>query len=218
MKELRLIVRVKNNILLKYREQHTLTQNQMAKLCGIATQQYQELENLKSYPLAHGKWNRPAEMVSLALDIPCEVLFPEAFQQIKETKIEREVDAVTLLAEVKKAEIAFEPIKRLEDKETKQSIEDAVSTLTPREQDILKMLYGFDPYVKASTLEEVGNKYFINGERVRQIEAKILRKLRYPNRASLIRGEYNLDQYKQKEVEREKIRNLDRKKSGLIFL
>ena len=60
------------------------------------------------------------------------------------------------------------------------------SVLTPREEQVLKMRLGLDekncPDGKRCTLEAIGEKYGVTKERIRQIEAKALRKLRYPSR------------------------------------
>ena len=56
-----------------------------------------------------------------------------------------------------------------------------LSTLTPREQEVLIMRYGIKDS-RPKTLEEVGKEFNVTRERIRQIEAKALRKLRHPNR------------------------------------
>jgi RNA polymerase primary sigma factor len=53
--------------------------------------------------------------------------------------------------------------------------------LTPREQKVIRQRYGLDDG-RARTLEEVGREFKVTRERIRQIEAKALRKLRNPNR------------------------------------
>jgi RNA polymerase primary sigma factor len=64
---------------------------------------------------------------------------------------------------------------------------DALSTLPPREARVLKMRFGIDERSKR-TLEEVGNDFDVTRERIRQIEAKALRKLRHPSRSSVLRS------------------------------
>ncbi len=64
---------------------------------------------------------------------------------------------------------------------------DVLSTLPAREARVLKMRYGIDERSK-HTLEEVGNDFDVTRERIRQIEAKALRKLRHPSRSSVLRG------------------------------
>ena len=68
----------------------------------------------------------------------------------------------------------------------KERIEEVLSTLSPREARVLRMRFGLDddrPY----TLEEVGRKFGLTRERIRQIEGKALRRLRQPRRARLLK-------------------------------
>ncbi|MBF0276455.1 MAG: RNA polymerase sigma factor RpoD [SAR324 cluster bacterium] len=65
----------------------------------------------------------------------------------------------------------------------------ALSTLTPREEKVLRMRFGIDEK-KDHTLEEVGQDFDVTRERIRQIEAKALRKLRHPTRSRLLRSFY----------------------------
>ena len=67
-------------------------------------------------------------------------------------------------------------------------IRNVLSTLTPREEKVLLLRYGFDG--RERTLEEVGQIYNVTRERIRQIEAKALRKLRHPSRLKKIRDYY----------------------------
>ena len=63
----------------------------------------------------------------------------------------------------------------------------AIDTLTPREQKVIRLRYGLDD-AHPRTLEEVGKEFAVTRERIRQIEAKALRKLRHPNRAKKLEG------------------------------
>ena len=62
------------------------------------------------------------------------------------------------------------------------STRDILSSLTPREAKVLRMRFGIDMNTD-HTLEEVGKQFDVTRERIRQIEAKALRKLRHPSRA-----------------------------------
>ena len=64
----------------------------------------------------------------------------------------------------------------------KEQLEDVLGTLTEREQKVLKLRFGLDDG-RARTLEEVGREFQVTRERIRQIEAKALRKLRHPSRS-----------------------------------
>ena len=64
----------------------------------------------------------------------------------------------------------------------KEQIEDVLHTLTPREQRVLQLRFGLEDG-RSRTLEEVGKEFSVSRERIRQIEAKALRKLRHPSRS-----------------------------------
>jgi RNA polymerase primary sigma factor len=62
-----------------------------------------------------------------------------------------------------------------------------LKTLTPREEKVIKMRFGLDDGSE-HTLEEVGQSFAVTRERIRQIEAKALRKLRHPSRSRKLRA------------------------------
>lgn len=64
----------------------------------------------------------------------------------------------------------------------KEQLIDVLDTLTPREEKVLRLRFGLDDG-RARTLEEVGKEFNVTRERIRQIEAKALRKLRHPSRS-----------------------------------
>ena len=68
----------------------------------------------------------------------------------------------------------------------KEQLEEVMNTLTPREAKVLKLRFGLEDG-KARTLEEVGRQFQVTRERIRQIEAKPLRKLRHPSRSKKLR-------------------------------
>ena len=61
-----------------------------------------------------------------------------------------------------------------------------IETLTPREQKVIRLRYGLDDS-HPRTLEEVGREFNVTRERIRQIEAKALRKLRHPSRSKKLK-------------------------------
>ena len=69
----------------------------------------------------------------------------------------------------------------------KNRMRDLLASLTPREAQVLRMRFGIDMNTD-HTLEEVGKQFDVTRERIRQIEAKALRKLRHPIRSELLRG------------------------------
>ena len=64
----------------------------------------------------------------------------------------------------------------------KEQLHEVLGTLTEREQKVLRLRFGLDDG-RARTLEEVGKEFNVTRERIRQIEAKALRKLRHPSRS-----------------------------------
>jgi len=68
----------------------------------------------------------------------------------------------------------------------KEQLVDVLGTLTPREEKVLKLRFGLDDG-RARTLEEVGKVFNVTRERIRQIEAKALRKLRHPSRSKKLK-------------------------------
>jgi RNA polymerase primary sigma factor len=64
----------------------------------------------------------------------------------------------------------------------KEQIDEVLSSLTPREQRVLRLRFGLEDG-RSRTLEEVGREFKVTRERIRQIEAKALRKLRHPSRS-----------------------------------
>ena len=124
-------------------------------------------------------------------------------------RMEMSVDKVKKVFKISKEPISLEtPIGEEEDSSLGDFIEDkkiispqdavmsitlseqtrsVLSTLTPREEKVLRMRFGIGEK-SDHTLEEVGQDFFVTRERIRQIEAKALRKLRHPSRAQLLKS------------------------------
>ncbi len=72
----------------------------------------------------------------------------------------------------------------------KEQLDEVMNTLTPREAKVLKLRFGLEDG-RTRTLEEVGKEFEVTRERIRQIEAKALRKLRHPSRSKKLRDYMN---------------------------
>jgi len=68
----------------------------------------------------------------------------------------------------------------------KEQVQEVVASLTPREQKVLILRFGLEDG-RSRTLEEVGREFDVTRERIRQIEAKALRKLRHPSRSKKLK-------------------------------
>ena len=68
----------------------------------------------------------------------------------------------------------------------KEQLAEVLSTLTPREEKVLRLRFGLEDG-RSRTLEEVGKEFNVTRERIRQIEAKALRKLRHPSRSKKLK-------------------------------
>ena len=68
----------------------------------------------------------------------------------------------------------------------KEQLDEVLDTLTEREQKVLRLRFGMNDG-RARTLEEVGREFDVTRERIRQIEAKALRKLRHPSRSKKLK-------------------------------
>ncbi len=87
-------------------------------------------------------------------------------------------------------EDASEPSEAASYNLLREQLVDVLSTLTPREEKVLRLRFGLEDG-RARTLEEVGKEFNVTRERIRQIEAKALRKLRHPSRSKKLKDFLN---------------------------
>ena len=96
-------------------------------------------------------------------------------------------DGDATLGELIEAPDSVDPHKAAEQSALGQHLAEALSGLTPREERILRMRFGFGG-MNEHTLEEVGRTFGVTRERIRQIEAKALCKLRHPSRSRKLKS------------------------------
>ena len=146
-----------------------------------------------SSQLLHANGREPsAEEIAEELEMPVEKvreIMRVAQEPVSlETPIGEEEDSH--LGDFIPDEDASEPSEAASFTLLKEQLVDVLSTLTPREEKVLKLRFGIEDG-RTRTLEEVGKEFNVTRERIRQIEAKALRKLRHPSRSKKLKDFLN---------------------------
>ncbi|HIV86892.1 MAG TPA: RNA polymerase sigma factor RpoD [Candidatus Pygmaiobacter gallistercoris] len=142
-----------------------------------------------SSQLLHRNGHEPtAEEISAELDMPVdkvrEIMRVAQEPVSLETPIGEEEDSH--LGDFIPDEDAPVPAEAASHTLLKEQLSDVLKTLTPREEKVLRLRFGLEDG-RPRTLEEVGKEFNVTRERIRQIEAKALRKLRHPSRSKKLR-------------------------------
>ena len=151
------------------------------KVIRVSRQLLQELGHDPSPNEIAAEMNMPVEKVREILKIAQEPVSLE-------TPIGEEEDSH--LGDFIPDEGASEPSEAASFTLLKEQLMDVLSTLTPREEKVLKLRFGIEDG-RTRTLEEVGKEFNVTRERIRQIEAKALRKLRHPSRSKKLKDFLN---------------------------
>ena len=147
------------------------------KVIRVSRQLLQELGHDPSPEEISEEMNMPVDKVREILKIAQEPVSLE-------TPIGEEEDSH--LGDFIPDEAASEPSEAASFTLLKEQLVDVLSTLTPREEKVLKLRLGIEDG-RTRTLEEVGKEFNVTRERIRQIEAKALRKLRHPSRSKKLK-------------------------------
>lgn len=129
-----------------------------------------------------------AEEMSMSVEKVREILKIAQEPVSLETPIGEEEDSH--LGDFIPDEDASEPSEAASFTLLKEQLVEVLSTLTPREEQVLKLRFGIEDG-RTRTLEEVGKQFHVTRERIRQIEAKALRKLRHPSRSKKLKDFLN---------------------------
>ena len=151
------------------------------KVIRVSRQLLQELGHDPSPEEIADEMNMPVDKVREILKIAQEPVSLE-------TPIGEEEDSH--LGDFIPDEGASEPSEAASFTQLKEQLVDVLSTLTPREEKVLKLRFGIEDGLTRS-LEEVGKEFNVTRERIRQIEAKALRKLRHPSRSKKLKDFLN---------------------------
>jgi len=179
-KNIRLIVRAKNNLLLEKREEMGFTQQQMAGYCDISFANYGKAERLLHIPYDQAK------KVALVLETTIEKLFPNWLELYGET-INNQNSYYLLNNEYAQKQLENKGSTKLITESFHADIENALNSLDDeRSAKVLKWYFGING-TKSLTLQEIGTILNLQPERVRQIKEKALRNLRHTKRAGILR-------------------------------
>ncbi|MCL2029948.1 MAG: RNA polymerase sigma factor RpoD [Oscillospiraceae bacterium] len=151
------------------------------KVIRVSRQLLQELGHDPSPEEIAEEMNMPAEKVREIMKIAQEPVSLE-------TPIGEEEDSH--LGDFIPDEDASEPAEAASFTLLKEQLIDVLGSLTPREEKVLKLRFGIEDG-RTRTLEEVGREFNVTRERIRQIEAKALRKLRHPSRSKKLKDFLN---------------------------
>jgi RNA polymerase primary sigma factor len=176
-------VTVRNNLILRRMKKLGIkSQAELAKLAGVSVHTVNILIGMKKRPMdgKNGEWTDAAFSMSSALQMEPEELWTEKQRGMALGRNSREVsmseDAVAQLASGNGTEQMVQKVL------TSERVAKTLQILTPRQQDIIHRRF-----FEGETLEEVAIQHGVQRERIRQIEAKALRKLKHPSNAKLLK-------------------------------
>ena len=185
MKDYRLTIKVRNNRLLKAIEATGGTPG--GKWCaanGLGYARVNDLVNMTSSPLtSEGALHRDAARLCEVLGkLPEDLWSNEQLYPLERNFSEMEMDHAQVVALLPQEQQSYLPdFSEFEREQTKALVSKVVSTLTPREQDVIRMRFEDE-----LLLDECASRLGVTRERVRQIEQKALRKMRHPTRVGML--------------------------------
>ena len=190
MSDYRLEVRVRNANILRLMESREIkTVSELCRAAGTDNGSFGDVINLKRSPV-----NKKGEWIPCVLKV-CEYLLVMPSELFSEEQI------LPLKTNKSFVDIGFEdisrmlddptqdPLLRLEERDAVNTVSAALDGMTEREREIIKLRFGFEG--KEHTLQETADVFGVSKERIRQIEAKALRKLRHPTRTEPLRLVYS---------------------------
>lgn len=161
------------------------TQTDLYRASGINKNTLSQWENFRNYPRSKAMERRLERAIGVLIDD----MFPQAYKDAVDRKLGRPLERVMTLKELPEwagPRMLPMPTEMLDAAEMREAVERALDTLTEREADVLKMRFGI-PDGNEFTLEETGVHFRVSRNRIAQIEAKALRKLKHPNHGRSIR-------------------------------
>ena len=181
MKDYKILIKVKNNYMLKAMEAAGVSNaSELSRLSKVSPSEVGFYLNLKKSPiLTDGTFATSVKKIAEVLDRLPEDLFPAQHLRVplrkNTTNIELDQEEMIGTGYIENES----PLELAEASIMSDNIQYQLRTLTPKEEDVMKMRHGIGDYDE-HTLDAIAKKIDLTRERVRQIEAKALRKLRHP--------------------------------------
>jgi RNA polymerase sigma factor (sigma-70 family) len=181
MKTFRVLVKVRNNLLIQRREELGLSPRQFAEKVGLNYCSYLKLESMKESPLAlNGDWRPSALRIAEYHAVSLDELWPEAVRQVEQASAMRLMDRHELAAlgggQARQArQLMADPGLPISELELRDAVTRAVGWLSPRDEAVVRARFGHE-----LTLGEVGEQMSLSKQRVLQCELRAMRKLRRP--------------------------------------
>jgi len=159
---------VKNFEIESRRKEKNMTQVELADILGLQLSRFAEIEQMKVKPT-----EEEAKSIALELNTKIDILFPEGYERI----VDVFKNPIQRIGDFTPPMLAMDDdIRLLEMSDAKRLTDKIINDagLSPKEMDVIDMMFN-----KEMTLEETGRKLGVSRERVRQIEAKALERMRF---------------------------------------
>jgi len=170
--------RIYNNRLVERREELGMSPRQIAEAIGVSYPLYLDYEAMRKSPVGKHGLKSSARAICDFHGLSADELFPAAIEELRARVLEHKFDGPLALPS---------PDDFMVEAELSKRVDDALKTLTPREERVVRMRFGLTEDGEELTFSEIGSEFWVLRERARQIEARALRKLRHPSRSRLLR-------------------------------
>lgn len=199
--KLAVIAKLRNGPLVRFREDMAMSQKQAAELCGLSQNTWCAVECMQ---FGRVSWNTICTIANL-IDVPTDDICPEPLRRVNFTYTRttqyRDIDAQRLLEKAQSDSrrlILPDPSSEADRALLHDRVQAILQTLIYREREIVKLRYGLGEDGFSHTREDVAKIFKVSRERVRQVEAKAIRKLQHPVRARKLAEFAQVDMPKEK--------------------
>lgn len=180
MKEFEVTIKVRNNLLIQRREELGLSSVRFAEAVGIRYEMYCSLESMRLDPIGARGWRPAVLKIAEYHGVGPDELFPPSICAVKNPTVVRQISSEqihTFLSEYQQR-AALPPDVEVEIQDERACLDRALKKLSLRERKIIALLHGLNGEM-CQTAEEVAVRFGVTSARIRQLEIRALRKIRY---------------------------------------